>query len=84
MSRVLSSPPIFKDNSSGSITSSVQSEQSEISLDPKSETTQSVNIGQLFDAVATEQRKLQKQSSVKDKLADFLAWSQIKKQKINK
>jgi hypothetical protein len=84
MSRVMSSPPIFKENSSGSITSSVQSEHSEMSIDAKQEIQPGVKISKLFEQLANEKLKNQKQSCVKDKLADFLAWSQTKKQKIKK
>ena len=58
MSRVMSSPPIFKENSSGSITSSVQSEHSEMSIDAKQEIQPGVKISKLFEQLADEKLKI--------------------------
>ena len=78
--RTNSSPKLFNESSSGSI-SSGQSEQSQMSTKATSADPIKLSINELFSKINEEKTTLKKETSVTESLSEFLKWSKTLKSK---
>ena len=81
--RTSSSPKLFNESSTGSI-SSGQSEQSSISGVTNLETPIKLSINDLFSQIKKEKTTINQERSVTENLSDFLKWSAALKTKKGK